>query len=165
MKKIISIGLTGSTGSLGKVVLKNFRLKKINTFKDDITNRKKVFNWIKKNDFDAIIHLAAIVPIKTVNKNRTKAKNVNFYGTKNIVDACVKSNINWFFFSSTSHVYNSSKKKITENFPTKPISFYGRLNYKLKNISLKNLTKKIFLIALVGYSAQQIKIKKRLFNS
>ena len=34
------------------------------------------------------------------------------------------------------------------------------LNYKLKNISLKNLTKKIFLIALVGYSAQQIKIKK-----
>ena len=48
MKRITSIGLTGSTGSLGKVVLKNFRLKKINTFKDDITNRKKVFNWIKK---------------------------------------------------------------------------------------------------------------------
>ena len=83
MKKIINIGLTGSTGSLGKVILKNFRLKKINIFKDDITNRKKVFNWIEKNDFDAIIHLAAIVPIKKVNKNRTKAKNVNFYGTKN----------------------------------------------------------------------------------
>ena len=28
MKRITSIGLTGSTGSLGKVVLKNFRLKK-----------------------------------------------------------------------------------------------------------------------------------------
>ena len=73
MKKTINIGLTGSTGSLGKVVLKNFRLKKINTFKNDITNRKKVFEWIQKNNFDVIIHLAAVVPIKTVNKNRTKA--------------------------------------------------------------------------------------------
>ena len=98
MKRIINIGLTGSTGSLGKVVLKNFKTKKINAFKDDITNRKKVFNWIKNNEFDVIIHLAAIVPIKTVNKNRTKAKNVNFYGTKNIVDACVKNKIDWFFF-------------------------------------------------------------------
>ena len=142
MKKIINIGLTGSTGSLGKVVLKNFRLKKINIFKDDITNRKKVFNWIEKNDFDAIIHLAAIVPIKKVNKNRTKAKNVNFYGTKNIVDACVKSKICWFFFSSTSHVYNSSEKKISENFPTKPISFYGRTKLQAEKYIIKKLKKK-----------------------
>ncbi len=142
MKKIINIGLTGSTGSLGKVVLKNFRLKKINIFKDDITNRKKVFNWVKKNNFDAIIHLAAIVPIKTVNKNRTKAKNVNFYGTKNIVDACVKSKIDWFFFSSTSHVYNSSKKKISENFPTKPISFYGKTKLQAEKYIIKKLNKK-----------------------
>ena len=41
MKRITSIGLTGSTGSLGKVILKNFRLKKINIFKDDITNEKR----------------------------------------------------------------------------------------------------------------------------
>ena len=142
MKKIINIGLTGSTGSLGKVILKNFRLKKINIFKDDITNRKKVFNWVKKNNFDAIIHLAAIVPIKTVNKNRTKAKNVNFYGTKNIVDACVKSKIDWFFFSSTSHVYNSSKKKISESFPTKPISFYGRTKLQAEKYIIKKLKKK-----------------------
>ncbi|PDH19047.1 MAG: NAD-dependent dehydratase [Pelagibacterales bacterium MED-G41] len=142
MKKTINIGLTGSTGSLGKVVLKNFRLKKINTFKNDITNRKKVFEWIQKNNFDVIIHLAAVVPIKTVNKNRTKAKNVNFYGTKNIVDACVKSNISWFFFSSTSHVYSSSKNKISENFSTKPISFYGNTKLQAEKYIIKKLNKK-----------------------
>ena len=35
---------------------------------------KKGLQLDQKNDFDAIIHLAAIVPIKKVNKNRTKAK-------------------------------------------------------------------------------------------
>ena len=119
------IGLTGSTGSLGKTILKN--KKKINfySFKGDIRNRIKVFKWIKKNNIEAVIHLAAIVPIKEVNKNKKIAKQVNYLGTKNVVDACKKKNVKWFFFASTSHVYKSSKNKISENTKTNPISYYG----------------------------------------
>jgi len=135
---MLKIGLTGSTGSLGKVILKNNRIKKIKSFKDNITNRKKVFNWVKKNNLDVVIHLAAIVPIKTVNKNKAKAKNVNFDGTKNVVDACLKNDVSWFFFASTSHVYSSSKNKL-----------------------LKNLKKKKFLTALVEYLVLPTKIKKK----
>ena len=38
----------------------------------------------KKNNLKVVIHLAAIVPIKDVNKVK-KSKDVNFLGTKNII--------------------------------------------------------------------------------
>ena len=105
------IGLTGSTGSLGKIILKNYSKFSFSKFRGDIRNKTEINSWIEKNNLDTIIHLAAIVPIKEVNKDQKKAWEVNFLGTKNLIDACVKRKIKWFFFSSTSHVYNSSKKK------------------------------------------------------
>tara|TARA_B100000989_G_scaffold285589_1_gene253435 strand:- start:16808 stop:17620 length:813 start_codon:yes stop_codon:yes gene_type:complete len=138
---MLKIGLTGSTGSLGKVILRYNKKRKIKSFRDDITKRKKVFKWIKENDFDVVIHLAAIVPIKKVNKNKTKAYKVNFNGTKNIVDACLESNVGWMFFSSTSHVYNSSKNKIAESFPTKPISFYGKTKLQAEKYIIRKFEK------------------------
>ena len=92
------IGLTGSTGSLGKVILKNNKKIKFKCYKGDITNRSQVFDWIRKNNINIVLHLAAIVPIKEVNRNKAKAKKVNFVGTKNIVDACIEKKIKWFFF-------------------------------------------------------------------
>ena len=95
---IYSIGITGSTGSLGQVILKKFKNYKIKRFKGDIRDREEVFNWILKNKIKVIIHLAAVVPIKVVNENKKKAKDVNFVGTKNVVDAAIKNNVSWFFF-------------------------------------------------------------------
>ena len=88
MKK--KIGLTGSTGSLGRTILKKSKGFVFKILKDDIRDRKKVFKWVDKNNFDVVIHLAAIVPIIDVKKNPNKAKSVNFNGTKNLVDACIK---------------------------------------------------------------------------
>ena len=95
------IGLTGSTGSLGKIIYKNKKNQKIFRFKGDIRNKSKVFKWIYKNDLKIIIHLAAIVPIKTVNENKKKAKEVNYLGTKNVVDASLKKKYKMvlFFFN------------------------------------------------------------------
>ena len=135
------IGLTGSTGSLGKVILNNNKNLKIECFKGDITNYSEVANWVKKKRLDILIHLAAIVPIKTVNKNKKKAKLVNFIGTKNLVDACAYHNIKWFFFSSTSHVYKSSIKKIKEDAPKQPISYYGKTKLMAENYILKKFKK------------------------
>ena len=132
-----SIGLTGSTGSLGKIILKNNRNIKFKCFKEDIRNRSAVFNWVRKNKIDVVFHLAAIVPIKEVNKNMLKAQKVNFSGTKNIVDACLEKKIKWFFFSSTSHVYSSSHKKISEKNQKKPISYYGLTKLKAENYIIK----------------------------
>lgn len=135
------IGITGSSGSLGKVILKNKKNFRIIKFNGDLRNRKKVFNWITKNKIKTVIHLAAVVPIRVVNLDKKKAYNVNLIGTKNIVDASIKNRINWFFFSSTSHVYKSSNKKISENFLKKPISFYGKTKLLAENYIIKNFKK------------------------
>lgn len=135
----LKFGLTGSTGSLGKNLILNNRGIKFICFKGDIRNKIKISSWIQKNNFDALIHLAAIVPIKVVNKNKKKAYNVNYIGTKNIVDCLISSNIKWFFFSSTSHVYESTKKKIKETSKVSPISYYGKTKYLAEKYIIKKL--------------------------
>ena len=111
----IHIGITGASGVLGKQILKIKDKIKYISYKGDIRSKNKIKKWFKKNHFDAIFHLAAIVPIKEVNNNKLRALNVNYEGTKNIVNEVIKHNIKWFFFSSTSHVYYYSKKKLVKN--------------------------------------------------
>ncbi len=137
----MNIGITGSTGSLGIVVKKKFKKLKLISYRGDIIDRNRIFKWFDKYNLKAIIHLAAIVPIKKVNKNKIKAREVNLNGTKNIVDACIKYNIRWMFYSSTSHVYKPSKKKISENFTKKPISYYGKTKLEAEDYIIKKFKK------------------------
>ena len=132
-----SIGLTGSTGSLGKIILKNNRNIKFKCFKGDIRNRSAVFNWVRKNKIDVVFHLAAIVPIKEVNKNMLKAQKVNFSGTKNIVDACLEKKSNGFFFH-LHHMFTAHHtKKFLKKIKKKPISYYGLTKLKAENYIIK----------------------------
>ena len=62
----MKIGITGSTGNLGTYLKKILINNDLIYFKKRIENKKDVNNWIKKNNFDSIIHLAAIVPIKNL---------------------------------------------------------------------------------------------------
>ena len=140
---MIRCGITGSTGSIGSVVIKKISTFTFIKFEGDISNKNDVEKWIKKNNFDLILHFAAIVPIKLVNENKTKAYNVNFVGTKNIIDSVLKFNqsLKWFFFSSTSHVYKNKFGKIAENHTTKPKNIYGQTKLKAENYIKKKLNK------------------------
>ena len=134
------VGLTGSSGILGKqLVLLNKNIK-FNFFEGDIRNFNQVDKWIKDNDFDLLIHLAAIVPIKKVNLNIKKAYNVNYLGTKNLVDSIKlrKKNKIWFFLASTSHVYSKSKKPLKETSKINPINFYALTKLKAEKYVIKN---------------------------
>ena len=91
----LNFGITGSTESW-KNLIKFFPNIRFHAFKGDITNKIRLTNWIKKNNFEAIIHLAAIVPIKTVNQIKKKP-NVNFMGTKYLVDGLLILMLNGFF--------------------------------------------------------------------
>ena len=135
----LKFGITGRTGSLGKIIAKSGHKVKYSYFKGDIRNKKKVFKWLNNKKLDAVIHLAAIVPIKSVNNDKKKAYQVNYLGTKNIVDAIKKENIKWFFFASTSHVYQSKKGKIDEKSKINPISYYGKTKYLAEKYIIKKL--------------------------
>lgn len=140
---MIKIGITGSTGILGKSLIyflkKNISYK-IYNYKDNILKIENLYNWVKKNQFDVIIHLAAIVPTDKANKNYKLAHKVNFIGTKNLVNAIKKNQKKktYLFFSSTSHVYSLNKNKITEKFKTKGISKYGKTKIQAENFLIKN---------------------------
>ena len=103
----LKIGITGASGVLGSELQKKIK-KNLIIFKGDLTKKKDVYDWIKNNEFKSIYHFAAVVPIKEFNKSVKKSFKVNSTGTKFLVDAIIKfqSKKIWFFYSSTSHVYN-----------------------------------------------------------
>tara|TARA_B100000686_G_C16739173_1_gene945517 strand:- start:139 stop:945 length:807 start_codon:yes stop_codon:yes gene_type:complete len=136
---MICCGITGHTGNLGKKFIKIANNFKYIKFKGDIRKKKDVEKWIKNNNFDLIVHFAAVVPISMVNKNYKLAMNVNFNGTKNLIKMIKKynSDLKWFFYSSSSHVYAYSKRKIKENYKLKPITKYGRTKLNAENLIIK----------------------------
>lgn len=164
---MIKCGITGSSGSIGSILIRNISNFKFIKFYGDITNKKKVDNWVKENNFDLIIHLAAIVPVKLVNKNKNKAYNVNFLGTKNIIDALLKfnSSLKWFFFASTSHVYKSKIGKISEDDVLKPVNLYGHTKLKAENYIRMKLNKNKKIKYCIGriFSTTHLKQKKNYF--
>ena len=126
---MLNCGITGHTGVLGSYLKKKLKYRFIK-FNGDITNLNEVEKWVNKNNFDYIIHLAAIVPITYVKKNFTYSKKVNFLGTKNLVDSLIKfkKKPKNFFFSSTSHVYKPTSQltNLKETDEVRPYSKYGK---------------------------------------
>ena len=127
MKKI---GITGGSGLLGKLLIKE--LKKVNAkysnFNDDITNKKQVDAWIDKNkNIEYIFHFAAYTSVMRSKLNKTKAYKVNVLGVENLIDSIHRSKKKiTIFFASSSHVYKHSKKPIRENYKLIPTSYYGK---------------------------------------
>ena len=175
-----SCGITGGSGTLGKYLSKKLPFKFVK-YGNRVENKKKLFNWIFKNKFDLIIHLAAVVPTKKVEKNYQNALKVNLSGTKNLVDAInkVAYKPKWFFFASTSHVYNSqNNKKISENSILRPATKYGFTKIKAEKYIEKNLTIPHAIGRIFSYThynqstsflipslVNRIKIKKKLFEN
>ena len=155
----ITVGITGSTGSLGREIIKSGLGFKYSFFKGDIRNKNKISKWISNKNLDAVIHLAAIVPIKVVNKNRKKAYEVNYLATKNLVDEVKKIKLNGFF-ASTSHVYSSKTKKISENSTLAPISYYGQTKLLAEKYIKKQFQKSNTIYCIGRIFSTTNKIKK-----
>ncbi len=140
---MIKIGITGGNGILGSSLIYFLKKKtkfKIKKYNYDILNVKNINNWIEHNQFQIIIHLAALVPVRSVEKKYKLAKKVNIKGTKNLVSAIKKYQKNkpFLFFSSSSHVYTFSKKTIKEKDKIIGITKYGKTKIKAEEILLEN---------------------------
>ncbi len=154
----MKIGLTGSSGNLGSYLKNELKKYKLDFFNGKIQNINHIEKLIKGKNFDAIIHLAAIVPTSIVNKDKKKALYVNFNGTKNLVDTINKFHKKkvWFFNASTSHVYPFNKMAAKEITKTKPISLYGKTKLLGEQYILKK-TKKIrpCIARIFSYTSQK----------
>ena len=126
MKKII---FTGGSGKFGKVFKKLNSNKKNIYFPSskifDVTNLKKMENFIKKIKPKIIIHSAAISrPMDLHEKNIQKSIDLNIIGTANVTKICSEYNVKLIYFS-TGYVYEGKIGNYKETSPVLPINKYA----------------------------------------
>ncbi len=122
------IGITGGRGTLGKILQAQCARCGLSfaSFAGDVCRPEELRAWLIEGAFDAVIHLAALVPTQSVQANPAKAFQVNVGGTANLVaEMGALAHRPWLFYASSSHVYQPQLEPITETAPVAPINPYG----------------------------------------
>ncbi len=144
----MKIFITGGAGFVGKHLVKsllktnheitifdnfsNNKKKQIqNLFKDkisivngDIRNFDEIYAEL--SDSEIVIHLAAKIDVNESIQNPIEFNEVNVSGTVNLLQACIKKNVNNIICASSAAVYgNPMNLPLVENMPTIPLSPYG----------------------------------------
>ena len=123
----MSILLTGGTGNLGSELKKILNDCICPTRKElDITNKEQVEAFFKNNHIDLIIHTAALTSVRFCEDNKRLTWETNFLGTKNLVDAVLKSqNDIKFVYVSTACVFEGKNGMYKESDIPYPENFYA----------------------------------------
>lgn len=140
--KVLVTGGAGFIGSnlVDKLVMKNFEICIVDNLStgriDHVNPLVKFYNLdinspILEEVFrcfrpDCVVHLAAQVDVSRSIKEPIFDQETNIRGTINILENCVKYDVKKIIYSSSAAIYGiPSTKKVQENHPTRPISFYG----------------------------------------
>lgn len=124
--------VTGSSGVVGRRVVRELRRRgmgdQVAAFSGDVSSREAVKDFVTTTgDIGACVHLAAVVPVATVDANPVRAFEVNALGTGYIIDELGRQpGVPYVLHCSTSHVYAPSANPLHETAAVEPISTYGR---------------------------------------
>jgi len=93
----------------------------------DLTDTKSLVKACQ--NIDMVFHVAALPRDWGTRKEFFE---FNFYGTKNLLDACVEQKVPRFVFMSSAAVYGFPKtiQPIAEDFPKNPTPKYGEAKYR-----------------------------------
>jgi len=83
---------------------------------------------ISKN-IDIMFHLAALTNVNESNQDSNRYIDVNFCGTKNILECCRVNNIKKIVYASSCAVYGQIDQECSEDMICNPISIYGLSKY------------------------------------
>jgi len=133
----MKILITGSSGFIGSQLFDYLTKKKYNVFglsrkssnkknifKFSLENKQKISECFKKFQFDAVVHLASLVPIDHQIEPTKIFQNCE--NTLNLLDCCRKFNVKKFVFAGAHLVYGKTQYlPIDENHPISPTSNYG----------------------------------------
>lgn len=130
----MKILITGATGFIGTELINHLSNKKLDIFgishtknsdnikKISLNNPKELNQFMSKNNFDVVIHLASMIQ----NDTPLKMFDSNCKATINLLESCVKNGIKKFIFSSSHAVYGKTNYlPIDESHPTNPMTNYG----------------------------------------
>ena len=173
MKKVSKkrIVITGRTGLLGSYFYKKYKTKyKIVSYPHRVENLYHQKKWVRNKKFEYFIHFAAL----TKNNNKKKFLKINTIATINLLKTLLKakvSDLKYFLFISSSHVYGFSNKSITENKKRIPINSYGKSKKKVEDYIIKNRKKFNFKIGIArifnftGYKQKRGYFISDMFNA
>jgi len=132
--------ITGGSGILGTELKKFFLDSLFPSHSElDITNHEMVFDYFSKNEFDSIIHTAAMTNVRQCESEKKLAWDTNVIGTKNLVDATAKFRPNSkFSYVSTACVFDGHIGMYKESSIPHPENFYA-LTKLIGEQQIKNL--------------------------
>tara|TARA_Y100000310_G_scaffold333939_1_gene412549 strand:+ start:6738 stop:7505 length:768 start_codon:yes stop_codon:yes gene_type:complete len=128
-----NILLTGASGELGKSIVKSNLFSSLLTPSKselDITNSDSLKKFFDNNDFDAVIHCAALARMKECEENPVKAITINMIGTNNLINEILKKEEASkkkirLIHISTDGVYSGKDGNYSEKDETIPYNVYG----------------------------------------
>ena len=111
----------------------------------DITNHEMVFDYFSKNEFDSIIHTAAMTSIRQCESEKKLSWSTNVVGTKNLIDATTEFRSNSkFIYVSTACVFDGHTGMYKESSVPYPENFYA-LTKLIGEQFVKNLKNHIII--------------------
>ncbi|MBI2549623.1 sugar nucleotide-binding protein [Candidatus Woesearchaeota archaeon] len=130
---VVRILLTGGSGTLGRHILKSGLFKNVTApshHQMDVTKQESVEMFFAENDFDAVIHCAALARVSECEQQPEKAIAANATGTCNLAAAVIKKERKRnksirFVHISTDAVYECTKGNYNEGDATIPYNKYG----------------------------------------
>ncbi len=165
MKNILVTGGAGYVGSglLKELLIKGFNVtcidnlmfggeslldiwhnKNFTFINCDINNREQIDTVFLKNNFDSVIHLAAIVGDPACQLYSKLAKKTNWESSKYLIDRSRVSGVSKFIFASTCSNYgkmDDPEAYVDENSNLAPVSLYAELKVKFENYMLNEIKK------------------------
>ncbi|MCS8574750.1 dTDP-4-dehydrorhamnose reductase [Pediococcus pentosaceus] len=140
--------IIGANGQLGTELRKLFDEKKLTyTATDsgelDITNKKAVYDFLKRNKPRYIYHCAAFTAVDAAEEEPGKSLNwnVNVNGTENVAEAAESINAT-LVFVSTDYVFNGQNSNMySEHDQPDPKNEYGKAKFEGEQIVSKIMSK------------------------
>ena len=110
----------------------------------DINDSEKLDNIFSKNNFDGVIHLAAIVGDPACKLNSDLANKTNWTSSKWLIDKSKSVGVSKFIFASTCSNYgkmDDPEAYVDENSKLAPVSLYAELKVKFEKYMLSEIKK------------------------
>jgi len=127
--------ITGSDGYLGKVLLKELEADKsmeavgvdwgLYEIGKPLKNRGDFRKLNQVDDYDAVVHLAAIVGEPACSNYRELARDINYHGALHMIELADEAGIP-LVFASTCSVYGAADEVLFEGSKTAPQGPYAR---------------------------------------
>ena len=138
--------------------------KRSQIFRGSILSKTDLTKVFKSNQFDAVMHFAALKAPGQSMINPEIYSETNIMGTLNVLNQMLRYKVYKLIFSSSSSVYGEPvKNRLDENHRLEPISFYGFTKLEVERIlNWYSRITKLNYVSLRYFNAVGYDIKSRI---